>query len=73
MPRRAPTQDAARKTAGKQSLAMEAFASALRNIPAIICDNAGMDSADVVAEMRAEHARAETEGRKVYHGVDVVR
>jgi len=66
-------EDAARKTAGKQSLAMEAFASALRNIPAIICDNAGMDSADVVAEMRAEHARAETEGRKVYHGVDVVR
>ena len=34
------TQQAAR-TPGKRSLAMEAFAHALRSIPATICDNAG--------------------------------
>jgi T-complex protein 1 subunit beta len=30
---------------GKKSLAMEAFARALRQIPATIADNAGLDSA----------------------------
>jgi len=65
-------EDEARKTPGKQSLAMEGFAAALRNIPAIICDNAGMDSAEIVAELRAEHAKALSEGRAVFHGVDVV-
>lgn len=43
-------------TPGKRSLAMEAFARALRQIPTIICDNAGLDSADIVSKMRAAHA-----------------
>lgn len=30
---------------GKKSLAMEAFARALRQLPATIADNAGLDSA----------------------------
>lgn len=47
--------DAATRTPGKRSLAMMAFARALRQIPAIICDNAGMDSADIVAALRAAH------------------
>lgn len=33
--------EGAAKTPGKRSLAMEAFATALRSIPATICDNAG--------------------------------
>ena len=65
-------EDAARKTTGKQSLAMLAFADALRNIPAIICDNAGMDSAEIVAELRARHAQAKEEGTETFHGVDVI-
>lgn len=34
-------QGQAARTPGKRSLAMEAFATALRAIPATICDNAG--------------------------------
>ena len=33
--------EGAATTPGKRSLAMEAFATALRAIPATICDNAG--------------------------------
>jgi T-complex protein 1 subunit beta len=65
-------EDEARKTAGKQSLAMQAYADALRNIPAIICDNAGMDSAEIVAELRATHAQAKDSGVETFHGVDVI-
>ena len=34
-------EERAARTAGKKSLAMEAYAKALRAIPATICDNAG--------------------------------
>ncbi|RQM21802.1 hypothetical protein B5M09_004620 [Aphanomyces astaci] len=40
---------------GKKSLAMEAFARALRQIPAIIADNGGYDSAELVTQLRAAH------------------
>lgn len=43
------------KTAGKKALAVEAFARALRQLPTIIADNAGYDSADLVAQLRAAH------------------
>ena len=46
----------ARKTPGKRQLAMEAFARALRQLPTIIADNAGYDSAELVAMVRAAHA-----------------
>lgn len=49
--------EAAATTPGKRSLAMEAFATALRAIPTTICDNAGA---------RAAH------GRVVRHHVRVV-
>jgi T-complex protein 1 subunit beta len=49
-------QNLAAKTAGKESIAMEAFARALRQLPTIIADNAGFDSAQLVAELRAGHA-----------------
>lgn len=38
---------------GKRSIAMEAFARALRALPTTICDNAGLDSAEIVATLRA--------------------
>jgi len=45
------------KTPGKRAIAVEAFAKALRTIPAIIADNAGYDSTDLVTHLRAEHYR----------------
>lgn len=47
--------DLAKQTPGKKALAMEAFAHALRQIPAIIADNAGLDSAELVSQLQAEH------------------
>lgn len=56
-------------TPGKKSLAMAAFANALRQIPTIISDNAGLDSAEIVSHLRAAHAaNPETTGA----GVDVI-
>lgn len=61
-------EDLASRTPGKKSLAMLAFAKALRALPATICDNAGLDSADIVSHLRAGHA-ADPDSRM---GVDVV-
>lgn len=58
----------ASKTSGKESVAMEAFAKALRQLPMVIADNAGYDSADLIAQLRAEH----TEGRHTM-GLDMNR
>merc|ERR1711957_706141 len=41
---------------GKESLAMEAFAKALMQIPSILADNGGYDSAELVGSLRAAHA-----------------
>ncbi|KAL3068086.1 hypothetical protein niasHT_038076 [Heterodera trifolii] len=45
------------KVAGKESIAMEAFARALAKLPTIICDNAGLDSAEIISHVRAEHSK----------------
>ncbi|KAJ2509374.1 T-complex protein 1 subunit beta [Coemansia sp. BCRC 34490] len=59
--------DAAKRVAGKKAIAMEAFARALRQMPTILADNAGLDSADLVARLRAAHY----EGKSTY-GLDLV-
>lgn len=59
----------AEKTPGKKALAMSSFARALRTLPTIICDNAGLDSADIIASLRAAHAQDPASCA----GVDVVR
>jgi T-complex protein 1 subunit beta len=59
----------AARTPGKVAMAIEAFARALRQIPGIICDNAGMDAADVVTKLRAAIA----EDANSCYGVDVMR
>ena len=46
--------DLAKKTSGKEALAIEAFARALRQLPTIICDNAGYDSAELVQTLVSE-------------------
>merc|ERR1712042_54883 len=48
--------EAAGHVADKESLAMESYARALLMIPTIISDNAGYDSAQLVAELKAAHA-----------------
>lgn len=48
-------EEEAQKTLGKKALAVEAFARALRQLPAIIADNAGYDSSELVAQLRASH------------------
>lgn len=47
-------------TSGKPALAIEAFARALRRIPTIIADNAGLDSSELVAQLRAAHTQGRT-------------
>jgi len=44
-------------TGGKPALAMEAFARALRALPTIIADNAGLDSSELTTQLRAAHAQ----------------
>jgi len=41
-------EELAKKTTGKEGLAIEGYARALRQLPTIICDNAGYDSAELV-------------------------
>ena len=54
--------DLATKTPGKDAVAIEAFARALRQLPTVIADNAGYDSAELVSQLRANH----TEGHSTY-------
>ena len=50
-------EDAAKQEKGKEGLAMEGFAKALRALPLAICDNAGFDSAEVVQNLRLSLTR----------------
>ena len=46
---------AAAPTPGKESVAMEAFAKALLQLPTVIADNGGYDSSQLISELRASH------------------
>jgi T-complex protein 1 subunit beta len=48
-------------TPGKEAIAIEAFARAVRQIPNIIADNAGYDSSELCARLRAAHYKGDTE------------
>jgi len=52
-------EEASKNVPGKQALAMEAYARALRTMPMHIADNAGYDSAELVAALRAKHFQGE--------------
>lgn len=57
-------------TPGKESLAIEAFSKALRAIPAVLADNGGYDSSDLVAKLRAAHYQGQrTAGLDMFNGV----
>jgi len=55
-----------KKTTGKEAMAVEAFARALRQMPTIIADNGGFDSNELVANLRAAHFKGEK-----YAGIDM--
>ncbi|EES00273.1 hypothetical protein SORBI_3003G060500 [Sorghum bicolor] len=57
----------ARKTPGKKSHAIDAFSRALQAIPTIIADNAGLDSAELISQLRAEHHKENCTA-----GIDVI-
>ena len=54
------------QTTGKEALAIDSYARALRQMPTIIADNGGYDSAELVSQLRAAHARGD-----VYAGLDM--
>jgi len=59
----------AQETPGKESIAMEAFARALRKLPTIIADNAGYDSSELISQLRAMHSSGKkTYGLNMYDG-----
>uniref|UniRef100_A0A0A9XN88 T-complex protein 1 subunit beta n=1 Tax=Lygus hesperus TaxID=30085 RepID=A0A0A9XN88_LYGHE len=60
-------EEKAKSIPGKKQLAMMAFATALRTLPAIIADNAGLDSNDLVTKLQASHHSGLTT-----YGIDVI-
>jgi len=50
----------AARTPGKEAVAIEAYAKALRMLPTIIADNGGYDSAELVSQLRAYHTDNKT-------------
>merc|ERR1719195_668448 len=62
-------EELAAKTAGKEARAMESFATALRQLPSIIAENGGYDSAQLTSEMKAAHNSGKnTVGLNMYEG-----
>ena len=56
-------------TPGKRALAMAAFARALRQLPSIVADNGGYDSAELITQLRAAHSEGKsTYGLDMYEG-----
>ena len=59
----------AKSMSGKQAIAVEAFATALRQMPTIIADNAGYDSAELVTNLRSEIVNGNlTAGLNMFEG-----
>merc|ERR1712062_873199 len=62
-------EELAAKTAGKEARAMESFATALRQLPSIIAENGGYDSAQLTSELKAAHnSGSNTTGLNMYEG-----
>ncbi|KAL7565475.1 hypothetical protein ACA910_012214 [Epithemia clementina (nom. ined.)] len=68
-------EKAATETPGKKALAMEAYARALRQLPAIVADNGGYDAAELVTQLRAMHSAAASQGKAEFcsAGLDMAK
>jgi thermosome len=60
-------RDYATSVGGREQIAIEAFADALEVIPTALAENAGLDTIDILIELRSSHKN----GQK-YYGVDVL-
>lgn len=60
-------RDYATKIGGKEQLAIEAFASALEEIPMILANSCGKDPLEVLMDLRKRHAEG-----KISAGIDVI-
>jgi chaperonin GroEL (HSP60 family) len=60
-------KDYAQTVGGRETLAINAFANAIESIPKSLAENAGLDSIDILVELRAKHEKS---GGK-YVGIDV--
>lgn len=58
----------AKTIGGREQLAIEVFANALESIPEALAENAGMDSIDVLTELRKLH-----ESEKINHGLNLLK
>jgi chaperonin GroEL (HSP60 family) len=57
----------AQTAGGREMLAINGFANAIESIPRTLAENAGLDSIDILVELRAKHEKAD--GKPI--GVDV--
>jgi T-complex protein 1 subunit beta len=63
-------EELAKGTKGKQALAIQSYAQALKQLPTIIADNAGYDSAELVQNLRSEiFNKNMTAGMNMFKGV----
>lgn len=63
-------EELAKGTKGKQALAIQSYAQALKQLPTIIADNAGYDSAELVQNLRSEIFNGSiTHGMNMFKGV----
>ncbi len=60
-------RDYADTVGGREALAIKAFADAVEVIPKTLAENAGMDSVDVLVELRAKHEKPDGK----YYGINV--
>ena len=56
---------------GKEQLIVTAFSKALEVIPRQLCDNAGLDSTDVLSALRKKHSETAKGGSKCFYGVNI--
>ena len=58
------------KVGGREQLAIEAFADAVEIIPKTLSENAGLESIDIIAELRAAHEKTDSQamGINVFNG-----
>jgi chaperonin GroEL (HSP60 family) len=59
----------AQTVGGREMLAINGFANAIESIPRNLSENAGLDSIDILVELRAKHEKAD--GKSI--GIDVYR
>jgi len=62
-------EEYAGKVKGREQLAIEAFAEALRIVPKTLTENGGHDPIDIITELNKEHGEA----TGVWMGVDVIK